>query len=75
MLRLKPGSKLVRAWRGTTHTVLVLEDGFEHDGKRYASLTQIAGAVTGAHWSGPRFFGLAAPRQLGPSRRSRDGSE
>ncbi|HTI80805.1 MAG TPA: DUF2924 domain-containing protein [Acetobacteraceae bacterium] len=58
MLRLKPGSKLVRAWRSKTHTVLVLEDGFEHQGRRYASLTQIAGAVTGAHWSGPRFFGL-----------------
>lgn len=38
-LRLKPGSKLVRAWRGKTHTVLVLEDGFEHQGRRYASLT------------------------------------
>jgi hypothetical protein len=61
MLRLKPGSKLMREWRGRTHTVLVLEDGFEHDGKRFASLTQIARAVTGTHWSGPRFFGLMKP--------------
>jgi hypothetical protein len=38
MLRLKPGSKLMRAWRGKTHTVLVLDDGFEHHGKRYTSL-------------------------------------
>jgi hypothetical protein len=75
MLRLKPGSKLVRAWRGRTHTVLVLEDGFEHQGKRYASLTQIAGAVTGAHWSGPRFFGLVMPPQATRGRKSRDGSE
>jgi hypothetical protein len=56
--RLKPGSTLVRAWHGETHTVLVLEDGFEHQGRRYASLSQIARLVTGAHWSGPRFFGL-----------------
>ena len=62
MLRLKPGTKLVRAWRGKTHTVLVLDDGFEHQGKRYTSLAQIADEVTGAHWSGPRFFGLNKPR-------------
>ena len=63
MLRLKPGSKLMRAWRGKTHTVLVLDDGFEHHGKRYISLTQIANALTGTHWSGPRFFGLVTPQQ------------
>lgn len=74
MLRLKPGSKLVRAWRGKTHTVMVLEDGFEHQGKRYASLSQIAGEVTGAHWSGPRFFGLATSQRAASSRTSRDGS-
>ena len=74
MLRLKPGSKLMREWRGRTHTVLVLEDGFEHDGKRFASLTQIARAVTGTHWSGPRFFGLT--RSKGPEGSSgrRDGA-
>src|SRR5438270_3592380 len=65
MLRLKPGSKLLREWRGRTHTVLVLEDGFEHEGKRFASLTQIARAVTGTHWSGPRFFGLTRQRPDG----------
>jgi hypothetical protein len=75
VLRLKPGSKLARAWRGKTHTVLVLEDGFEHQGKRYASLTQIAGAVTGTHWSGPRFFGLVTPAPLTRGRKSRYGSE
>jgi hypothetical protein len=56
--RVKPGSTLVRAWHGETHTVLVGEDGFEHQGRRYASLSQIAREITGAHWSGPRFFGL-----------------
>ena len=54
----KTGATLMRQWRGHTHTVLVREDGFEYDGQRYRSLTVIAGRITGAHWSGPRFFGL-----------------
>jgi hypothetical protein len=37
----------------------VTEDGFEYAGTSYASLTKIAKKITGAHWSGPRFFGLA----------------
>jgi hypothetical protein len=56
--QLRPGARLVREWRGRTHAVAVLEDGFAYAGKTYASLTQIAQAITGAHWSGPRFFGL-----------------
>jgi len=56
---LKTGSRLVRQWRGQTHTVLVGEDGFEYQGQRYRSLTVIAERITGAHWSGPRFFGLS----------------
>jgi hypothetical protein len=55
---LKTGARLVRRWRGHTHTVLVGEDGFEYDGQRYRSLTVIAERITGSHWSGPRFFGL-----------------
>ena len=55
---LKTGATLVRQWRGHTHTVLVREDGFEYQGQRYRSLTVIAEQITGAHWSGPRFFGL-----------------
>jgi hypothetical protein len=57
-VKLKAGATLVREWHGRTHTVLVLDRGFEHNGKHYMSLTQIAHAITGAHWSGPRFFGL-----------------
>jgi hypothetical protein len=53
----KAGTTLVRAWRGRTHTVLVQKDGFEYEGQRYRSLTVIAERITGAHWSGPRFFG------------------
>ncbi len=55
---LKPGTRLVREWRGVTHSVLVHSDGFEWKGERYGSLTLIAEKITGAHWSGPRFFGL-----------------
>ena len=57
--RLKPGARLVREWRGRTHTVMVLDEGFEFEGRRYRSMTQVAREITGAHWSGPRFFGLA----------------
>jgi hypothetical protein len=38
--------------------VAVLDDGYEYEGEVYASLTRIARIITGAHWSGPRFFGL-----------------
>ena len=55
---LRTGTTLVRQWRGRAHTVLVREDGFEYEGRHYRSLTVIAERITGAHWSGPRFFGL-----------------
>jgi hypothetical protein len=57
-LVLKAGTTLVRQWRGHTHTVVVRNDGFEHEGQLYRSLTAIAERITEAHWSGPRFFGL-----------------
>jgi len=57
-LLLKPGTRLLREWGGKTHTVIVLDDGFEYESERHHSLTQIARRVTSAHWSGPRFFGL-----------------
>lgn len=67
---VRAGSRLVREWRGKTHHVIVLDDGFEHEGRRYSSLTQIASAITGVHWSGPVFFGVkkrsAAKRQAAP---------
>ncbi len=59
-LSLKSGARLVRKWRGRTHTVTVTEDGFEYAGASYPSLTKIANKITGGHWSGPRFFGLPA---------------
>ena len=73
-LSLKPGARLVREWRGRTHTVMITEDGFEYAGSSYPSLTKIATKITGAHWSGPRFFGLpAAAAAERPNHGDRDG--
>ena len=57
-LVVKAGTTLVRQWHGHTHTVLVHNDEFEHEGQRYRSLAAIAEQITEAHWSGPPFFGL-----------------
>jgi hypothetical protein len=59
--RLKPGARLVRAWHGQLHTVTILDEGFEWDGRRWRSLSRIAREITGTPWSGPRFFGLDRP--------------
>ncbi|WP_293287881.1 DUF2924 domain-containing protein [Oricola sp.] len=59
-MSLRPGTHLVREWNGRSYQVEVLDDGFQMDGKRYRSLSAIARKITGAHWSGPRFFGLDA---------------
>ena len=56
--RLKPGTRLLRHWNGKTHSVLVTNDGFVMDERRFTSLSHVAKAITGAHWSGPRFFGV-----------------
>ena len=61
----KPGTRLVREWHGITHTVVILENGVEWRGKRYRSLSVVAREITGAHWSGPRFFGLTMERTDG----------
>ena len=55
---IKPGTQLVRGWNGRSITVLVADDGYVFEGQTYRSLTAIAKLVTGAGWSGPRFFGL-----------------
>ena len=55
---VKPGTKLIREWRGRTHEIEVLTDGFAWSGRRYRTLSEIARTITGTRWSGPRFFGL-----------------
>ncbi|MEM8494629.1 MAG: DUF2924 domain-containing protein [Planctomycetota bacterium] len=58
--QLKPGTTLVRTWRRREHKIEVIEpmNRFSYDGAEYASLSEIARHITGARWSGPRFFGL-----------------
>lgn len=58
----KPGTWLSRTWRGEVHDVVVLESGCEYRGKTFGSLSAVASHITGAQWSGPRFFGLNSPR-------------
>jgi hypothetical protein len=55
---LRPGGRLIREWNGVTHIVDVTETGFVWRGETWRSLSSIAREITGAHWSGPRFFGL-----------------
>jgi hypothetical protein len=56
--RVKPGTRLIRVWKGETHTVHVLEDGFEWNGSRYGSLSVIAKGISGTNWNGWVFFGV-----------------
>jgi hypothetical protein len=58
VVAFKPGTRLVREWRGTTHQVLLLDDGYLWQDEQYNSLSEIAYRITGTRWSGPRFFGL-----------------
>ena len=69
-ISLRPGTRLVREWRGVTHMVLIHADGIEWRGQRYHSLSLVARKITGARWSGPRFFGL---RRRQPDSHSRAG--
>jgi hypothetical protein len=57
------GTVLTREYRGTTVKVTVLDNGFEHEGRVYRSLTAVAKAVTGSHWNGHHFFGLRGRRK------------
>ncbi len=66
---LKPGTILAREHNGELHRVMVLDDGFAWNGATYRSLSEVARAITGTNWNGPRFFGLrdkARPSLLTP---------
>ena len=56
--QIKPGTKLLREWNGRTYEVEAVDNGFVWNGATHKSLSAIARAITGTHWSGPRFFGL-----------------
>nr|WP_303829819.1 DUF2924 domain-containing protein [Asticcacaulis taihuensis] len=61
--QLKPGTSLVKDWRGVRHEVIVLEDGFNYHGEIFGSLSQVAFRITGTKWNGHIFFGLKARRK------------
>ena len=52
------GTKLIREWDSIEHTVTVLKDGFDWQGRKFKSLSAVARAITGTRWNGYRFFGL-----------------
>lgn len=60
-----PGTRLIRDWNGQRYTVTVLQEGFEYDGTVYRSLSSVTKAITGAHSSGPNFFGLRRQKKGG----------
>ena len=68
--RLKTGTALVREWHGVNHRVTVLDDGFDFDGERFRSLSEIARKITGVRWSGPLFVRLKSF-----AKRQRHGAE
>lgn len=63
-----PGTRLIREWGGSTHEVTVTDHGYAYRGRSYASLSEIARSITGARWSGPRFFGLRSHQRSAAAR-------
>ncbi len=59
----KPGTRLVREWKGAVHEIEILERGYSWRGVRYGSLSKVAREITGTRWSGPAFFGLKKPQR------------
>jgi hypothetical protein len=57
-VRFQPGTTIVKEWRGAAYSVTVLTDGFEHDGRKFRSLSEVAREITGTRWNGPAFFGI-----------------
>ena len=53
-----PGSLIVKKYKTQTVVVKILDNGFEYDGRRFASLSAVAGEITGTRWNGFAFFGL-----------------
>lgn len=62
--KLQAGGRLLREWNGITHVVDIAADHYVWKEQSFKSLSAIARAITGAHWSGPRFFGLNKAKKL-----------
>lgn len=67
--RMAQGSRFLREWNGVTHVVELTEAGYLWSGEVYTSLSAIAKSITGAHWSGPRFFGVKATPSTAESKK------
>jgi hypothetical protein len=67
----KAGTRLLRQWRDQTHIVTITGSGYEYQGSRYRSLSEIARLITGTRWSGPAFFGLKVNKTKAASTRSK----
>jgi len=63
-VRIKPGTRLFRQWRGQMHEIFVTETGYEYRGDLYRSMSEVARKITGTRWSGPAFFGLKQAHSL-----------
>jgi hypothetical protein len=61
--RSRPGTRIVREWKGKVHEVTITDSGFEYEGETFKSLSPIACRITGTHWSGPAFFGTKGKKQ------------
>ncbi len=68
------GTVIGREHGGTMHHVMVLADGFAWNGATFRSLSEVAFAITGTRWNGPRFFGLRTRSKEGAGKQ-RDGSQ
>ena len=64
---IRPGTRLVRQWGDQVHLVNVETNGYEYQGARYQSLSEIARLITGTRWSGPLFFGIKRESTTGKS--------
>lgn len=71
---LAPGTVIGREHGGTMHHVMVLAEGFAWNGATYRSLSEVAFAITGTRWNGPRFFGLRTGGKEGMGSQ-KDGSQ
>ncbi len=69
------GTQLIREWNGKLETVEVTEQGFNWAGQCHSTLSAVAFAITGTKWSGPRFFGLKAPKRMADAAGGSSGVE
>ena len=58
-----PGTKLTKTYKDHLYVVEVLDRGFGYEGEIYRSLSAVAHVITGNHWNGYLFFGIADPRK------------